>query len=89
MAFSFIKHSCSKLLPVFVKLFNVVFDSGIIPDSWSEGIIVPIYKNKGDPASPDNCFGKLFTTILSNRLNSYLDNMSILCEEQAGGFRKH
>ena len=53
--------------------------------------------NLGDPASPDNyrgitilnCFGKLFTTILSNRLNSYLDNMSILCEEQAGGFRKH
>ena len=33
-------------------------------------------------------FGKLFTTILSNRLKSYLDNMSILCEEQAG-FRKH
>ena len=68
----FLKHSCSKLLPVFVKLFNVVFDSGIIPDSWSEGIIVPIYKNKCDPASPDNyrgitilsCFSKLFTTIL-------------------------
>jgi hypothetical protein len=92
----FLKHSCSKLLPVFVKLFNVVFDSGIIPDSWSEGIIVPIYENKDDPASPDNyhgitilsSFAKLFTTILNNRLNSYLDNMSILCEEQAG-FRKH
>jgi hypothetical protein len=92
----FLKHSRSKLLPVFVKLFNVVFDSGIIPDSWSGGIIVPIYKNKGHPASPDNyhgitilsCFGKLFTTILNNRLKSYLDNMSILCEEQAG-FRKH
>jgi hypothetical protein len=34
----FLKHSCSKLLPVFVKLFNVVFDSSIIPDYWSEGI---------------------------------------------------
>ena len=77
-------------------LVNVVFDTGIIPDSWSEGIIAPIYKNKGDPASPDNyrgitifrCFGKLSTTVLNNRLNSYLDNMSILYEEQAG-FRKH
>ena len=63
-----------------MKLFIVVFDSGILPDSRSEGIIVPIYRNKGDPASPDNyrgitilsCFGKLFTTILNNRLNSYL-----------------
>jgi hypothetical protein len=51
---------------------------------------------KGDPASPDNylgitllsCFGKLFTTISNNRLNSYLDKMSILCEEQAG-FKKY
>jgi hypothetical protein len=50
----FLKHSCSKLLPVFVKLFNVVFNSGIIPDSCSEGNIVPIYKDKGDPASPDS-----------------------------------
>ena len=92
----FLKHSCDKLLPVFVKLFNVIFDSGIIPDSWSEGIIIPIYKNKGDPCSPDNyrgitilsCFGKLFTTILNNRLNCYLQNYNVLCEEQAG-FRKH
>jgi hypothetical protein len=28
----FLKHSCNKLLPVFVKLFNIIFDSGIIPD---------------------------------------------------------
>lgn len=58
----FLKHACSKLLPVFVKLFNVIFNSGIIPDSWSEGIIIPIYKNKGDPSSPDNYRG---ITILS------------------------
>jgi hypothetical protein len=92
----FLKHSRNKLLPVFVKLFNIIFDSGIIPDCWSEGIIVPIYKNKGDPCSPDNyrgitilsCFGKLFTTVLNNRLNCYLENYNALCEEQAG-FRKH
>jgi hypothetical protein len=45
----FLKHSCNKLLPVFVKLFNIIFDSGIIPDCWLEGIIISIYKNKGDP----------------------------------------
>jgi hypothetical protein len=49
-------------------------------------------KNKGDPANADNyrgisvlsCFGKLFTCILNNRLNSYLGNYNVLCEEQAG-----
>ena len=80
---------------IFVSLFNIVFDSGCIPESWSEGSIVPIYKNKGDPANADNyrgitvliCFGKLFTCILNNRLNSYLENYNVLCEKQAG-FRK-
>jgi hypothetical protein len=92
----FLKHSCNKLLPVFFKLFNIIFDSGIIPDCWSEGIIIPIYKNRGDYCSPDNyrgitiliCFGKLFTTVLNNRLNCYSKHYNILCEEQAG-FRKH
>ena len=83
------------MLSTFTKLFIILFTSGFIPDSWSQGIISPIYKNKGDKSSPDNyrgitllsCFGKLFISILNNRLNNYLENMSILAEEQAG-FRK-
>ena len=59
------------------------------------GIISAIYKNKGDKSNPDNyrgitiltCFGKLFTAVLNHRLNQYIENMNILCEEQAG-FRK-
>lgn len=35
-----------------------------------------------------SCFGKLFTAVLNNRLNRYLENMNILNEEQAG-FRKN
>ena len=76
-------------------MFNVVFDTGIVPQSWTEGIICPFYKNKGDVNNPDNyrditdfsCFGKLFTAVLNCRLNFYLENMNLLCEEQAG-FRK-
>ena len=80
------------MLSAFTKLFHIVFTSGFIPDSWSQGIISPIYKNKGDKSSPDKyrgiilprCFGKLFTSIFNNRLNNYLENMNILAEEQAG-----
>ena len=83
------------MLTVFTTFFNLVFNTGIIPDEWSQGMISPNYKNKGDKASPDNyrgitilsCFGKLFTAILNNRLNNYLESMNLLCEEQAG-FRK-
>lgn len=91
----FLKYSRSNMLTAFTKLFNVIFNTGFIPEAWSQGIISPIYKNKGDRSSPDNyrgitilsCFGKLFTAVLNNRLNKYLENMNILCEEQAG-FRK-
>ena len=72
-----------------------MFSLGIIPEEWSKGITSPIYKHKGDKANPDSyrgitilsCFEKLFTAVLSKRLTKYLDNMNLLCEEQAE-FRK-
>ena len=91
----FLKYSSVKHMPLFFKIFNIVVESGIIPDCWSECFICPIYQNKDDPASADNyrgitilsCYGKLFTCILNNRLSCYLESLGLLCEEQVG-FRK-
>ena len=71
------------MVPIYIKLFNIVFDSGIIPESWTCGVIKPIYKKKGSPEDPSNyrpitllsCIGKLFTAIINNRLNYLLKNM--------------
>ena len=41
-----LKHSISFMLPLYVNLFNVVFDTGVIPDSWTVGLIKPIYKQR-------------------------------------------
>jgi hypothetical protein len=30
----FLKHATVKLMPVFVRICNIVFHSGIVPDSW-------------------------------------------------------
>ena len=76
-----IKYAGHILLPIYKKLFNLILDTGIIPDSWTVGIIKPIYKNKGDIKSPENyhpitllsCLGKLFTSIINNQLNSYAE----------------
>ena len=53
-------------------MFNKIFDTAIIPDTWLNGVILPIYKNKGDPSLPENyrpitilsCLGKLFTSVI-------------------------
>ena len=88
----YIKSTKYILMPFYTKLFNCVFESGIIPDSWTAGTILPIYKNKGDSSDPSNYrpitilsnLGKLFTSILNNRLTKYLDSSGLLAENQAG-----
>ena len=79
-------------MPYYVKLFNLIFDSGESPDSWTMGIIKAIYKNKGDPSDPDNyraitlvsSLGKLFTSILNSRLSNFSDKTDLVTKSQAG-----
>ena len=83
------------LISLYCKVFNLVLDGGIIPESWSSGTIKPVYKNKGNPSDPDNfraitlisCVEKLFTSILNSRLNFFANDSNIISENQAG-FRK-
>ena len=91
----YIKSTVNQFLPIYVYLFNLIFSSGIIPDSWLVEIIKPIYTNKGDPNNLDNyrviCLtsnmGKLFTSILNSRLNKLSDDIGFISEVQ-GRFRK-
>ena len=91
----YIKHSKHLFLPIYEKLFNIVFDSGIIPNAWLEDTLRPLYKNKGDSKHVQNyrpitilsCLGKLFTAILNTRLTDFHDSHNTILENQAG-FRK-
>ena len=40
-------------MPVYTRVFNIIFMNGIFPDVWSKGIIITIYK-KGDKTKPYN-----------------------------------
>jgi exonuclease III len=91
----YIKFSMDKMLPIYVYLFNKVLDSGTIPDDWSMGLIVPVYKKQGSEQDPNNyrgitllsCVGKLFTMLINERLHTFLECNNLLSENQAG-FRK-
>ena len=87
----YIKSTSHIMLPLYT-FFNLIFETGYLPEAWLEGIIMPIYKKKGNPLQPENyrpitilgCFGKLFTAVLNQRLNNFLNEHHILEENQAG-----
>ena len=95
IANEYIKSTSSIFLPAYHKLFNLVLDTGILPDAWLIGVIKPIYKNKGNPDDPNNyrpitllsCMGKLFTAILNKRLETFIESNDLLNENQCG-FRR-
>ena len=84
------------MTPIYTKLFNAVFDSAIIPERWTIGVIKPINKNKGDPKKPENyrpitilsCLGKLFTLIIINKLKTFTENSQVIYPYQAS-FREN
>ncbi|KAL9982766.1 hypothetical protein ACROYT_G004864 [Oculina patagonica] len=51
-----IKASLGSLMPVYIKLFNLILRSGHMPDVWCQGLITPIYKS-GDKSDPTNYRG--------------------------------
>lgn len=90
----FIKTSSDILLPVLTKVFNIILNNGKMPESWNLSVITSLYKS-GDPNDTNNyrglsvtsCMGKLFTNLLQQSLNNYLENNNLLGQYQFG-FRK-
>ena len=88
----YIKCTADLMIDIWVKLFNRILDSGEISSDWLIGIIITLYKGKGSHLGPNNyrgitllsCVGKLFTSILNNRLNEFLNVYRVLNENQAG-----
>ena len=76
--------------------FNKILDSGTFPSIWTKGIIVPLHK-KGSLESPNNyrgitlvsCFGKIFTSILNDRLQNWAQETEINSDAQFGFKAKH
>ena len=86
-----IKHGQCIFVPLFNKLFNLIFSNGKYPSLWSKGYISTIHKSgsKSDPSNYrgiticDNV-GKLFNSVLNNRLSDYFEKHKLICKEQIG-----
>ena len=84
-----------RLVNLLTILFNRVLRTGEYPALWSTGVICPIHKagakwdiNNYRGITLLNCIGKLFTTVLCNRLNDWVGMRGLLPETHFG-FRKN
>ena len=91
----FYKASCDIIMPFLIRYFNHIFENGLFPSDWSSSILQPIHK-KGDVNNPDNYRGisllnvcsKIYSFIINQRINDWIESCNILGEEQAG-FRRN
>ena len=84
------------MLAVYHKLFNSILNLGTMPQTWCGGLITPIYKSGGrsDPANyrgicVSSCLGKLFCSILNQRLLEHVNSHNILYNSQIGFLPKN
>lgn len=88
----FIKQAPAKVICLLIDWFNLTLDSSIVQSDWCLGIIKPIFKKKGSRKDPYNyrgitllsCLGKLFTSVLTRRLNEFFYTVGVICYEQDG-----
>ena len=50
----YFKNTVYFMIPIYFKLFNFLFDKGVVPVCWSVGAITPIFKKKGSSKDPKN-----------------------------------
>ena len=86
-----IKSALNELMPDYLKLFNTVLRSGIMPQTWCNGIITPIFKS-GAESDPSNyrgtcissCLGKLSSILNQRLLDHVIKSLDTLHESQIG-----
>ena len=87
----YLKETMDILIKPVHTLFNEILSNGHYPTQWTKGVIVPIYK-KGATDDPNNyrgislvsCLGKLFSSILNERLKCWSVKNSKVSDAQFG-----
>ena len=87
-----LKHGIEPLAKSILLLFNTILSFNVYPIEWKKDILGPLHKS-GDKSDPNNfrgicvssCFGKLFNSILRNRLEEKCQKNNLINKFQASG----
>ena len=92
----FFKAFCVQLANPLQKIFQMSFDSGVVPSVWKCSFIQPIFKGKGKDSDPA-CYRpisltcimcKIFERILKWEINKYIIDNNIITNHQHGFLSK-
>ena len=93
--YQFLKHLPFRSLDSLLRIFNQVWHTGILPDSWKEAIVIPVPKPGKDSTNPANyrpialtsCICKTMERMVNDRLVWFLEKNQLIATVQSG-FRK-
>ena len=90
--YQFLKHLPFRSLDSLLCIFNQIWHTGILPDSWKEAIVIPIPKPGKDSTNPTNyrpialtsCICKTMERIVNDRLVWFLEKNKLIAAVQSG-----
>ena len=93
--YQFLKHLPFRSLDSLLRIFNQVWHTGILPDSWKEAVVVPIPKPGKDSTNPANYRPIALTSFIcttmermvNDRLVWFFEKNQLIAPVQSG-FRK-
>ena len=93
--YQFLKHLPFRSLDSLLRIFNQIWHTNILPDSWKEAIVIPIPKPGKDSTNPANyrpialtsCICKTMERMVNDRLVWFLEKNKLVAAVQSG-FRK-
>ena len=95
ISFFFLIYLPFRSLDSLLRIFNQVWHTGILPDSWKEAIVISIPKPGKDSTDPVNyrsialtsCICKTMERMVNDRLVCFLEKNKLIATVQSG-FRK-
>ena len=93
--YQFLKHLPFRSLDSLLRMYNQIWHTCILPDSWNEAIVIPIPKPGKDSTNPANyrpialtsCICKTMERMVNDRLVWFLEKNKLIATVQSG-FRK-
>ncbi|KAI8434676.1 hypothetical protein MSG28_003208 [Choristoneura fumiferana] len=93
--YSFLINASRETKMYFLKLINLIFITGVVPEAWKTQIVIPLLKPGKDPNDPSSyrpvalssVLAKIMEHLIKNRLEWILENRNILAKSQFG-FRR-